>query len=210
VTGGPIVGGAAADERVPTGAAPDSPAARAAAMNTSPPAAPPPAADPPAKTTRPRTAPVPDHDDDRDPPSGNSGRRVVLVLTGILLLVVLGFVATFLYIRTQYYIAVADGSPETVGIYRGVSGSVLGIDMSRLSVRTDLPLSAVTDAQRPSVLDGIEATSEDDAGRIVASLRDDACAAAKREAEADAQLRRRHGERRAEAAPPPAYCEDSS
>jgi PPM family protein phosphatase len=203
---GPIVGGAAADDQGPSAAAPETPAARAAAVSAA--TAPSPTADPVAKTRRPATAP--DHDDDREPPSGSSGRRVVLVLASILLLVVLGFVAAFLYIRTQYYVAVADDGSKTVAIYRGVSGSVLGVDLSRVNQATDLPVDAVTEAQRPSVIDGIEASNAADAERIVTQLRTEACDAAERAAEADAAARRREGEKRAKPAPPPAYCEDGS
>ena len=202
---GPIVGGAAADERTKTAAAPDTPAARAAAVGAG---AAPDAA--PAERAPRRPPAPPDHDDDREPPSGSGGRRVVVVLVGILLLVVLGFVATFLYIRTQYYVAVADEGPQTVTIYRGVSGSVLGIDLSRVSEQTDLPIEAVTDAQRPSVVDGIEAADAEDAERIVTQLRAEACAAAERAAEAAAAARRKAGEKRAQPEPPPAYCKDDS
>jgi protein phosphatase len=168
----PIVGGAAADEVGGGTQASDSPARRAAAMQPRPPAAPP----------RHDTAPLASgaEDDEPEPVTGgrSGARRTVAVLVGVLVLVLLGGLATFLYVRTQYYVGVSTGPPAQVGVYRGVSGSVLGVDLSRLADRTDLPVSALPDVERPHVAGGIQAKSESDAQRIVRSLREEACAAA--------------------------------
>jgi protein phosphatase len=168
----PIVGGAAADDTVST-RAPDSPAARAAAIggrseqtDTAAAAPPPP---PAAGDVDDRTAAGPDDD------SSSGSRRVALVLGAAVLVVLLGILGTFLYIRTQYYVGVADGAPATVGVYRGVTGSVLGVDLSRLADRSNLPVQALPDYERPKVSAGIPAARHDDARRIVSQLRQEAC-----------------------------------
>jgi protein phosphatase len=200
----PIVGGAAAtDEDIRP--QPDTPATRAAAVADATADAP---ATPAAAERRRHRAVDDDAEDDRDAPPSGGGRRVVIVLGVILLLVAAGVAATYVYVRNQYYVAVADGSPETVGVYRGVSGSVLGIDLSSLDVRTDLPISEIPDARRPSVLDGIEADGADDARRIVAALRQQACDAWESEADAAAKDRQRRDAKPAPRPSPPTWCED--
>ncbi|HEU5034700.1 MAG TPA: Stp1/IreP family PP2C-type Ser/Thr phosphatase [Mycobacteriales bacterium] len=167
----PIVGGAAADDAVGT-RAPDSPAARAAAIGGR--------AEPASTAAAPATPPPAGDVDDHAPAptdneSSGGSRRVALVLGAAVLVVLLGVLGTFLYIRTQYYVGVADGAPATVGVYRGVTGSVLGIDLSRLADRSNLPVQALPDYERPRVSAGIPAASHDDARRIVAKLRQEAC-----------------------------------
>lgn len=175
----PILGGAAAEPGTDSDRpGPDSPAARAAAIQ------PREAATGKAAAAAP-TAPADLADDEDGVPvrtddgSGSRGsRRLALVLVGVVVIVLAAAVGTFLYIRTQYYVGVADGTPSTVGVYRGVDGSVLGADLDRLHERTDLPLSALGDYQRSRVTSGIQASSASDAQRIVESLRSDACAQA--------------------------------
>jgi protein phosphatase len=161
---GPIVGGAAA---VAAAADPraDSPAARAAAIQPRPRASTPPlqpgaepgGAEPAADRLR-------------------GSRRVGYVLAAVVVLVIAGVAATLLYARTQFYVGAAQGSTPTVGVYRGVEGSVAGLDLSRLSDRTDLPVSALPNSFRDQVSSGMQASSHDDARRIVARLRSAACA----------------------------------
>ena len=166
---GPIVGGAAAhdapdgDGQSPAAARGDSPAARAAAIQSrrTPEETPPTTAEPETTAT----------------PRGRMSRRLVLVLAVVALLVVGGAVGTFFYIRTLYYVGVAKSATPTVGVYRGVDGSVLGMDLDSLTDRSDLPVTALTDDDRARVVDGIQADGRDDARRIVAALRGDACAA---------------------------------
>jgi len=171
----PIVGGAAAQ---PDGSSPavanvgtrsDSPAARAAAIQPRREPAPP-AQEPPA-SSEPRHATP-------SAPRSRMSRRVVLVLSLVLLLVVGAAIGTFLYIRTLYYVGVADSATPTVGIYRGVDGSVLGYDLDSLTDRSNLPVEALTDDDRDKVSDGIQADNHDDARRIVTALRTNACAIA--------------------------------
>ena len=110
----PIVGGAAAETaaQAATAADEDTPAARAADLGRRPS----------------ESADAPDDTDDDE----DDGRRSRLpwVIGLVLVLVIAGIVGTFLYARTQYYVGASKSTPATVTIYRGVSGSVLGIDLN--------------------------------------------------------------------------------
>lgn len=161
----PIVAGAAA-EPGPTPTAlerKDSPATRAAAV-----------------APRHRRPPVPpsERDADAEPAGRRRSYRLAIVFALILLIVVAGVVGTFLYARSQYYVGVADGAPQTVGVYRGVNGKLLGVNLERLTSRTDLPVHALPEYDRARVDDGIQADGKADALRIVGTLRSDACAIA--------------------------------
>ena len=160
----PIVGGAAADG-APPAPTEDSPATRAAQMDN-------------RRSHRARRQPAPaaeaaDVDDD-----GRSPRRLAFLLVGVLVVIALGILGSFLYIRTQFFVGVADGAPSTVGVFRGVNGSVLGVDLSSLDNRSDVPISALPDFERSRVQSGVDAKSRDDARRIVNQLRAEACAQA--------------------------------
>jgi PPM family protein phosphatase len=158
---GPILGGAAAHPDGPSPAPTeraDTPAARAAAIQ-------------PRRATEP-PPPEPAR------ASSRTSRRFVLVLTLVALLVIGGAIGAFFYIRTLYYVGVAKSATPTVGVYRGVEGSVLGIDLDSLSDRSDLPITALTDDDRERVSADIQADGHDDARRIVGVLRSHACAAA--------------------------------
>jgi len=168
-----IVGGAAADPGPPaTPTRDDSPAARAAAVA-------------PRQRRRPmREVPQTAAAGDGDIDAGSEPRqrlrphRLIIVFVVLLVLLAAGALATFLYVRSQYYVGVANGSPPTVAIYRGVQGSALGVDLSRLATRTDIPLQSLPEYQRGQVSDGIEANGKSDATRIVANLRSAACPSA--------------------------------
>jgi PPM family protein phosphatase len=206
--GGPIVGGAAAggqaiqadEDRT------DSPAARAAAIRPRPSA---PASDPAPKTV----------DDEPATLRPRGSRRLALVLIGIAVLVIAGALGTFFYIRTLYYVGVAKGTTATVGVYRGVQGSVIGLDLDSLTDRSNLPVTALSADERDRVGAGIPADSHADAQRIVAALRDDACAratATPRPVASPSPAPTRTGSHRRHAnakptpsvspSPPPAYC----
>ena len=170
---GPIVGGAAAhpDGQPSTGVRADSPAARAAAIQ--------PRRTPEAPPTTPPPPPAPQRDatEDTGPPGRSRvSRRLVLVLALVALIVIGGAVGTFFYIRTLYYVGVAKSATPTVGVYRGVDGSLLGFDLDSLADRSDVPVRALPDDDRARVSSGIQADGHDDARRIVAALRVDACA----------------------------------
>jgi protein phosphatase len=162
VHGAPIVGGAAADaaEAAPAAASGDTPAARAAQINRRPPD--------PAHARPARAA--------ADEPQRRRSRLPIVVAL-VVLLVAAGVVATWLYTRQQYYVGATADAAENVAVYRGVSGSVLGVDLSSVSDRTDLPVAALPEFEQNHVRNGIDATSRTDAERIVATLRRDACPA---------------------------------
>ena len=113
----------------------------------------------------------------RDPDEEPTGRRgrLPLVIGLVVLLVVAAGVGTWLYARSQYYVGATKDATPTVGVYRGVSGTVLGIDLASLDQRTDIPISALPDFEQAHVRNGIDASSRSDARRIVATLRTDAC-----------------------------------
>ena len=206
---GPIVGGAAAN---PDGQSPavhsDSPAARAAAVKPRRPSKPSAPVPPPA------AAPA---TDDADPPArGRVSRRLVLVLALVALIVVGGAIGTLFYIRTLYYVGVAKSATPTVGIYRGVDGSLLGLQLDSLTDRSNVPVSALPDDERARVTSGIQADGHSDAQRIVAALRVDACAAAVASAapsasptpspSASTTNKRRRSAQPAPTPSPPPYC----
>ena len=164
---GPIVGGAAADPSAgrptPVPERKDSPAARAAAV---------------APRHRRTSAPPSKAGVDRIPPPRRRSHRLALVFATILILVIAAAAGTYFYTRTQYYVGVVNGTPDTVGIYRGVQGGVLGVKLDELQTRTDLPVSSLPQFERDQVTNGIPKGSRSAAEALVASLRQDACAAA--------------------------------
>jgi PPM family protein phosphatase len=154
----PIVGGAAATSLAPGGDGPDTPAGRAARLSRR------------GRRTARHSA------DDAPPPptGGRSGRRIVWAFAIVAVVVIAVVAGAFFYVRTQYYVGVADGNPATVGVFRGVSGDVF-IGLSSLDHRTDLPVQALPPYQQQRVKDGIDASSRSDAERIISGLRSDAC-----------------------------------
>ena len=181
----PIVGGAAAEDGVPSAAA-GTPAARAAAVRPKP-------AEEPATDTDAES------DDDAETGSDHRGRRRFIALAVVLLLVVGGgIVATWITLRHQYYVGITDS--QTVGVYRGVSGSFAGIDLSKLDQSTDLPVTALPDFEKPRVHDGIQAKNKADAERIVAELRKETCDKLASDA------RKTRTAKNARPAPLPTYC----
>jgi protein phosphatase len=171
--GTPIVGGAAADAPQPAADDEDTPATRAANIGR-------------RRRRGPRGANAAaidgagDEEDDSDGVVDTSRRRsrLPLVIALVVLLVVLAGIGTWLYTRSQYYVGEAKGTPPTVGVYRGVSGSLLGVNLSSLDERSDVPVSALPDFEQVHVRNGIDASSRNDARQILARLRSDACPAA--------------------------------
>ncbi|MGH3451318.1 MAG: protein phosphatase 2C domain-containing protein [Haloechinothrix sp.] len=110
----PIVGGAAGDgtDEVHQG---DSPAARARALT----------APPPPRRFEP-TEPPPD-------PKATRRKRIKLVVTLalVLILIAVAAITTRYFVMRQYYVGV--GANNEVTIYQGVSGSILGLDLSQVS-----------------------------------------------------------------------------
>ena len=161
----PIVAGAAAEPgpSPATLARKESPATRAAAIM-------------PRHRRKSAPAAVPGGAEDTAPPARGS-HRLVWVFVAIVVLIVAAAAGTYFYVRTQYYVGVAKGTPETVGIYRGVQGSALGVSLNKLQTRTDLPLSALPEFDRQQVTNGIPKGSRSDAESLVSSMRQAACAA---------------------------------
>ena len=165
VEGRPIVGGAAAEAAIEAAPDEDTPAARAATLTGGR-----------RRGSRHRDGSGSGSGSDEiEDDSSGIRRRLVLVIGLVALLVVAAGVGTWLYARSQYYVGVAKSSTPTVGIYRGVGGSVLGVDLASLDERTDIPVSALPDFEQAHLRNGIDAGSRNDARRIVAALRTDAC-----------------------------------
>jgi protein phosphatase len=153
----PIVGGAAADVEDTTSADEDTPAARAASVGRRP-------------RERSRSAATADDEEDDSRRS-----RLPWVIGLVAVVVIAGVVGTFLYARSQYFVGTSKGNPATVTIYRGVSGSLLGVDFSSTDQHTDIPVDALPDFEQAHLRSGIDASSHKDAVAIVARLRADAC-----------------------------------
>lgn len=103
------------------------------------------------------------------PTAGNrrGRRRAALVLTGALLLLVLGAGAGWAYVRTQYYVGVQD---QHVAVFRGVRGGVAGLSLATVDERTDLATDQLPEVYRDRVERGIVARSKTDARAIVSRL----------------------------------------
>ena len=91
-------------------------------------------------------------------------RRTALVLSTLLLLAVGGALATWAYVRSQYYVGV---DADHVVVFRGVKGSVAGIDLQSVEERTTLTTERLTDVDRDRLADGIVAHDARDARAIV-------------------------------------------
>ncbi|HUR51210.1 MAG TPA: protein phosphatase 2C domain-containing protein [Mycobacteriales bacterium] len=148
----PVVAGAASDspQEPPPGIA-DSAASRArAAEGREPPPAPPRA-----------TAAAP-----------RRRRRTALALGTLLVLALLGALATWSYVRSQYYVGI---DAEQVVVFRGVKGSVAGVDLQSVQERSTLGVSRLTEVERSTLEDGIVANDARDARAIVERLIEAAC-----------------------------------
>jgi protein phosphatase len=104
------------------------------------------------------------------------GRRlgVLAVITGLLLLAGAG--AGWAYVRSQYYVGAAD---DHVAVFRGVTGSVAGLDLSSVQERTDLQTDELGELDAARVRKGIVAKDRADAERIVQRLKTIASTCAK-------------------------------
>ena len=155
----PVVGGAAAEapQTAPPGLH-DSPAARArsAERRDPPPAAP--AVDAEDRAPRPRNV-----------------RRLGLVAGLTALLLLAGAGVGWAYVRSQYYVGASD---DHVAVFRGVTGSVVGVKLSSLEERTDLQTDQLGDLDAARVEKGIVAKNRTDAHRIVDRLKAQAASCA--------------------------------
>ena len=149
-TGLPVVAGAAAESPQPapahvTGGA----AGRAAAVK--------PAAAPPVPR-RPQPA-----------PARTGGRSSAVLGLSVVAVLLLSAATGWLYVRSQWFVG-ADTSQ--VSVFRGVTGSVAGVDLSSVERRTDLEVDALNELDRLGVERGIQAQDADDAQRIVQALQE--------------------------------------
>ncbi len=103
-----------------------------------------------------------------------SRRPAVVVLSLLVVLLASALVGT-LYVRSQYYVGLDAGQ---VAIFRGVRGSVAGVELGRVEERSTLSVARLSDIERQRVADGIVATDERDARAIVKRLIDDVCSSA--------------------------------
>jgi protein phosphatase len=85
-------------------------------------------------------------------------------------LLVAAAVGGWAYVRSQYYVGV-DG--DDVAIFRGVHGSVAGVEFAEVAERTDLTTQRLDRLARSRVQRGIVARDRPDAEQIVARLEDD-------------------------------------
>jgi PPM family protein phosphatase len=160
-SGQPVVGGAAAEkpQDAPPGVG-DGAAARARAVERpDPPTAPIREDAPAAVATAPRRR--------------RTGR---LLLVGLLGLLLIGAAAGagWSYLRSQYYVGIDD---DVVAIYRGVDGSVAGIELASVEERTDLDIARLSVVARGRVERGIVAEDRADADEIVRRLEENAAPA---------------------------------
>jgi protein phosphatase len=149
----PVVVGAAATRTPERRAVADSAAGRAALAT--------------GTTTTATSAPAPE-----SPRQQRHWRRpLVLVLAAAALMAFL-CAGGWAYIQAQYYVGADDGQ---VVIFRGVGGSIAGLSLHSVHTRTDLAVADLPAFEQPRVDDGINADGRHDAGRIVDSLRAEAC-----------------------------------
>ncbi|MBM3690369.1 MAG: serine/threonine-protein phosphatase [Actinobacteria bacterium] len=111
---------------------------------------------------------------------GNADRQriwtiVAAVAAAVIAIIVAVGIAGTAWVRSQWYVGQSDG---LVTIYRGVSGSLLGLPMQSTVQVSDLTVGSLPLFDAGLVADGIVADSEADAQRIVNDLRVRAAACA--------------------------------
>ncbi|SDX34352.1 protein phosphatase [Amycolatopsis xylanica] len=151
----PIVGGAAgdgSDERPQA----DSPAARARAL------------------TQPPPQPRPELPQPQEDPKAKRRKRFRWLVGGIVVLIVLAAAAitTRYFVLSQYY--VGEGANDEVVIFRGVPGSILGIDLQtqeqgscQIQACEPLRLSSLQEDARVAIKNGVKKDSLDEARRYI-------------------------------------------
>jgi PPM family protein phosphatase len=91
----------------------------------------------------------------------------------VVLLLVAGGIATWLWVLTHWFVGVATADAgDRVAVYRGFNTALLGLDLYRVDDVTDIDLDDLSSYDRNSVRQGIEADDADDAQRIVDDLHD--------------------------------------
>jgi protein phosphatase len=109
---------------------------------------------------------------------GRSRRRLGLLAGLVAVLLLAGAGVGWAYVRSQYSVGADDNQ---VVVYRGVTGSVAGLDLSSVEERIDLETNQLGDLDAARVRKGIVAKNRADAMRIVERLKTMAatCAAPK-------------------------------
>jgi serine/threonine protein phosphatase PrpC len=112
-------------------------------------------------------------DEDEDAAADHRAPRrrwpvVTTILVILLIVIVGGSYAAWRYTQTQYYVG-TDG--KQVIIYRGVNQKVLGMSLSSVYAKTDIPLSHVPSTDLAQVQSTIPAGSLSDAQKTVSSIR---------------------------------------
>ena len=151
----PIVGGAAAADRgMTTVADPNSPAARAAAAQQ-----------------RSQPPPPPEEPAEEDEPRRRHPVRTTLIVLVVLVVVGGAGAGLWQYTRSQYYVgSTPDGY---VAVYQGVPGSLAGLDLSSLDVKSHTRLADLTSNARTQVKQGIDSSSRSQAISTLRKLTDD-------------------------------------
>jgi protein phosphatase len=141
------------------------------------------------------------------------GRRLTIVAALVVLLVVVAAGGTFLYVRSQWYVAADHGN---VAVYRGVQGDAAGVSLSHLEQRSNLPATALPQDDRERLANGITASGKDSALGVVSSLRQAACALAtptptpSPSKSSGSRKHRRTGTHRPTPPPTPPWCSPST
>jgi protein phosphatase len=94
-------------------------------------------------------------------------RRTAIALLVVVVLLAVGAVATRTYVRSQFYVGVDAGQ---VAIFRGVRGTVAGVDLGRVEERSTLSATRLSPLEQQRLHDGIVASSQRDARTIVQRL----------------------------------------
>jgi protein phosphatase len=121
------------------------------------------------------TAPAPvaeaaaEPDPEPEPPR-RRGRTIALVVVAVVALLGLGGAAGYAFIRSQWYVGVEDGQ---VTVFRGLDGSLLGIDLhSAQEPATGLLVAQLDEQAQDNVEKTYGASSKADAERYVQGLRE--------------------------------------
>jgi protein phosphatase len=145
----PVVGGAAARDRGrASSASADSAAGRAA-------------------LARGANAVEPDEDDDDPEPPRHRVRTTLLALLALALVAGTGYFG-WQYTQSQYYVGKTDDG--YVAVFQGIRGSIGGVHLSNVALRSDLKLDDLQPVARRQVQRGIPAEDRTDANQIVQRL----------------------------------------
>jgi protein phosphatase len=117
--------------------------------------------------------------DGESPPHRHRRWRLILVLGLLVASTVTALLVAQNWLHSRWYVAI-NGSPGTgtISIYNGVQGSMLGFNLSTVSVDSGLTVGSLPFFDQELVSKGIPASDETDAQRIVSELKDRAAACA--------------------------------